>query len=455
MLEGIGNALKKATDKLANAIFLDKNLLDSIIRDLQRAMIEADVNILLVKQISDKIRKAAMDERIKDVDKKEHVIKLLHDELVAILGKYSPLEIKSTQNRFIFLGLYGAGKTTTIAKLGNYYQKRGKKVALVGLDVHRPAAKEQLVQLGEKNNLKTFVDFEETDAVKTYKKFKKDLEDFDIVLIDTAGRHSLDSELIEEIKAIGKEVVPTEVILVMQADIGQAAKNQAVEFMKALSITGVIITRMDSTAKAGGALTACAESKAGVYFVCNGEKINDIEEFNPERFLSRLLGMGDLESLVERVKSASGEKESEELQSRMLEGKISLEDVVSQAKSMNSVGGLDKIKSMIPGLGGAKISQEVLEEQQNKISKWEHIIKSLTPEERENPDLLLKETSRIRRVANGSGVNTSEVRSLLKQYKFLSDMIKENANKDFEKGFSQKDLQKMMRKIGKMGKFKF
>lgn len=455
MLEGIGNALKKATDKLANAIFLDKNLLDSIIRDLQRAMIEADVNILLVKQISDKIRKAAMDERIKEIDKKEHVIKLLHDELVEILGKYSPLEIKKGQNRILLLGLYGAGKTTTIAKLGNYYQKRGKKVALVGLDVHRPAAKEQLVQLGEKNNLKTFVNFEENNAVKTYNKFKKDLKDYDIVLIDSAGRHNLDSELIEEIKEIGKEVVPTEVILVMPADIGQSAKNQASEFLKALSITGVIITRMDSTAKAGGALTACAEIKAGVYFICTGEKINDIEEFNPERFLSRLLGMGDLESLIERVKSASGEKENEEMQSRMLEGKISLEDVVSQAKSMNSLGGLDKIKSMIPGLGGAKIPQGALEEQQNKISKWEHIIKSLTIEEKDNPDLLLKETSRIRRVAMGSGVNTSEVRALLKQYKFLSDMVKENANKDFEKGFSQKDLQKMMRKFGKMGKFKF
>jgi len=396
-----------------------------------------------------------MDERIKEIDKKEHVIKLLHDELVEILGKYSPLEIKKGQNRILLLGLYGAGKTTTIAKLGNYYQKRGKKVALVGLDVHRPAAKEQLVQLGEKNNLKTFVNFEENNAVKTYNKFKKDLKDYDIVLIDSAGRHNLDSELIEEIKEIGKEVVPTEVILVMPADIGQSAKNQASEFLKALSITGVIITRMDSTAKAGGALTACAEIKAGVYFICTGEKINDIEEFNPERFLSRLLGMGDLESLIERVKSASGEKENEEMQSRMLEGKISLEDVFSQAKSMNSLGGLDKIKSMIPGLGGAKIPQGALEEQQNKISKWEHIIKSLTIEEKDNPDLLLKETSRIRRVAMGSGVNTSEVRALLKQYKFLSDMVKENANKDFEKGFSQKDLQKMMRKFGKMGKFKF
>ena len=455
MLEGLGKALKKATDKVANAIFLDKNVLDSIIRDLQRAMIEADVNILLVKEISDKIRKGAMDERIKEIDKKEHVIKLLHDELVAILGKYKPLELKKEQNRIILLGLYGAGKTTAIAKLGNYYQKRGKKVALVGLDVHRPAAKEQLKQLGERNNLKVFVDMAENDAVKTYKNFKKELASYDLVLIDSAGRHSLDADLIKEIKALGKEINPTETILVMPADIGQAAKVQASEFQKALSITGVIITRMDSTAKAGGALTACSESKAGVYFICTGEKINDIEEFNPEAFLSRLLGMGDLASLIEKVKSVSGEKDNEEMQKRMLEGKISLDDVIEQVKSMNSLGGFDKIKSMIPGMGNAKIPEGAMEAQQEKISKWEHIVKSLTKAEKEDPEVLLKETTRIRRVAAGAGVHTSDVRALLKQYKMLSDMIKENANMDVEKGFSQRDMQKMMRKFGKMGKMKF
>jgi signal recognition particle subunit SRP54 len=455
MLEGLGKALKKATDKVANAIFLDKNVLDSIIRDLQRAMIEADINILLVKQISDKIRKEAMDERIKEIDKKEHIIKLLHDELVKILGEYKPLELKKGQNRILLLGLYGAGKTTTIAKLGNYFQKRGKKVALVGLDVHRPAAKEQLLQLGERNNLKVFVNLEENDTVKTYKNFKKELEKFDLVLIDTAGRHNLDKELIKEIEELGKTVNPTETILIMPADIGQAAKAQVDEFLKALSITGVIITRMDSTAKAGGALTACAETKSGIYFICNGEKINDIEEFNPDNFLSRLLGMGDLASLIEKVKSASGEKDSEEMQKRMLEGKISLDDVIEQVKSMNSIGGFDKIKSMIPGLGNAKIPEGAMESQQEKISKWEHIIKSLTKQEKEDPEILLKETSRIRRVATGAGVNTSEVRALLKQYKMLSDMIKENANMDLEKGFSQRDMQKMMRKFSKMGKIKF
>src|SRR4030042_4595857 len=251
MLEKLGEVIRKATDKIANAIFLNKDLVDSIVKDLQRALIEADVNVSLVKELSDKIRKTALDERIKGIEKKEHIIKLLHDELVNILGEYVQLKLKTGQNKILLLGLYGAGKTTTIAKLGNWYAKRGKKVALVGLDVHRPAAKEQLVQLAEKNNLTAFVDMKENDAIKTWKKLSKgkELQKFDLILIDTAGRHNLDKGLISDIKSLGKEVNPSETILVMPADIGQAAKKQAEDFKSALNITGVIITRMDSTAK--------------------------------------------------------------------------------------------------------------------------------------------------------------------------------------------------------------
>lgn len=225
MLEKLGNVLKKTTDKIANAIFLDKNLVDSIVRDLQRALIEADVNIVLVKQLSDKIKKAALDERIKQIDKKEHIIKLLHDELVKILGEKKELKLKKTQNRIMLLGLYGAGKTTTIAKLANYYAKRGSKVAMIGLDVHRPAAPEQLKQLAEKNKLTYFIEPKEKDPEKIYKKYEKQLKDYNLILIDTAGRHNLDKALVKEIKSLSKKIKPTETILVMPADIGQAAKK--------------------------------------------------------------------------------------------------------------------------------------------------------------------------------------------------------------------------------------
>ena len=339
MLEKLGAALKKATDKI---------LVDTIVRELQRALIEADVNIILVKELSEKLRKVAYDEKIKGIEKKEHLIKTLHDELIVILGDKKELKLKEKrQTKIMLVGLYASGKTTTVAKLGNYFQKRGRKTALVGLDVWRPAAKEQLIQLGEKNNLHVFTDLKEKNPVKIWKKYKSELERLDLVVIDTAGRHDLDKELIKEIETLNKEIKPDETILVMPGDIGQAAKNQAEKFSEALNITGVIITRMDSTAKGGGALSACAETESGVYFITTGEKINDIETFNPESFLSRLLGMGDLQTLIEKVKSVTDEKSQKKIEERIKEGKLTLEDVIEQVKGMNSLGGFEKLKSMV------------------------------------------------------------------------------------------------------------
>jgi len=456
MLEKLGAALKKATDKIANALFLDKDVVDSIVRDLQRALIEADVNVSLVKELSDKIKKEGMDERIKGIDKKEHLIKLLHNELLGILGENKQLKLSDKQNRIMLVGLYASGKTTTIAKLGNWFAKRGKKVALIGLDVHRPAAKEQLMQLGEKNGLTVFTDLEEKDALKIWKNAEPKLKTYDLVLIDTAGRHSLDKELVEEIKELDKKIKPTESILIMPADIGQAAKTQASEFKRAVNVSGVIITRMDSTAKAGGALTACAETKAPVYFITNGEKINDIEEFNPNAFLSRLLGLGDLNTLIEKIKSVTEEKNQKKIQKNLEEGKLTLEDVIEQVKSMNSLGGFDKIKSMIPGFSNinAKIPEGALESQEAKIARWEHIIKSMTQEEKDNPELLEKQTTRIGRIAKGAGVATSDVRSLLKQYKLLSEIVTSGgAGMDMSEGMSQKQMIKLAKKFGKKMRF--
>ena len=455
MLEKLGEVIRKATEKIANALFLDKDLVDSIIRDLQRALIEADVNVALVKELSDRIKKSALDERIKGIEKKEHIIKILHDELLAILGEHKQLKLTPGRNVILLLGLYGSGKTTTISKLGNYFAKRGNKVALLGLDVHRPAAQEQLKQLAERNKLNYFIDTEEKNPVKIWKRYEKQLKDYNLVLVDTAGRHTLDAELIKEIKSLEKEIKPTENILVIPADIGQAAKAQASQFKDSVNISGVIITRMDSTAKAGGALTACAETKAPVYFIGTGEKINDIEEFNPRSFLSRLLGMGDLETLIEKIKSVTEEKSQKKIQKNLEEGKLTLEDVIEQVKSMGNLGGFDKIKNMIPGLSGmkAKIPEGMLENQEAKISKWQHIIKSMTQEEKDNPELLEKQTSRIGRIANGAGVHTSDVRSLLKQYKLLNDMLKSGSTADLSQGISQKQLQKFAKKFGKKMRF--
>lgn len=451
MFEKLSSALKKATDKIANAIFLDKNIVESIIKDLQRALIEADVNVLLVKQLSEKIRKSAYDERIKGIEKKEHLIKLLHDELLKILGgekREFKLEKGKTQ-KIMLLGLYGAGKTTLTARLANYYNKRGFKTAMLGLDVHRPAAPEQLEQLGERNKLAVFIDKQEKNPVKIWKKFADELKKYDLIFIDTAGRDALDKELIDEIKKLGHELKPDYTILVMPADIGQTAKTQASKFQEALSINGVIITRMDSTAKGGGALTACSETKAPVFFITTGEHINDIESFSPESFLSRLLGMGDLQSLIEKVSSVVDEKKQKKMLASLEKGKFTMLDLLEQLKSMEGIGSFSKLKSLIPGLS-TKIPDEMLGNQEEKLKKWKFAISSMTKEEIENPGIIEKSSSRMQRIAKGSGVHTSDVRALLKQYKMISEFIKSGDMSGMESGqISQKQMMKLAKKFGR------
>jgi signal recognition particle subunit SRP54 len=453
MLDKLSNTLKKATDKIANAVFLDKKLVDSIVKELQRSLIEADVNVQLVLELTKKIKKAALDERIKGIEKKEHLIKLLHDELIRILGTKRELTL-SKSNKIMLVGLYGSGKTTTISKLASYFSKRGKKVAAIGLDVHRPAAPEQLKQLGDKIKIPVFINKKEKDPEKIYNEFKSKLSEFDLILIDTAGRDALEDSLIKEIKSLDKLIKPTETLLVMPADIGQAAKSQAEKFKEALNITGVIISRMDSTAKAGGALTACAEVKAPVVFIGTGEKPSDLETFDPESFLSRLLGMGDLKTLMEKIHSVTDKKQIEQTQKNLEEGKFTLRDLQSQLESMESLGSMDKILSLIPGLGKAKdkIPEGQLETQQEKVKRFKHAINSMTTEEIENPEILEKQTSRIQRIAKGSGTSTSDIRSLIKQYKMLKEMIKSQSSLT-EGKLDQKTMMKMAKKFGKKMKF--
>jgi len=348
------------------------------------------------------------------------------------------------------LGLYGSGKSTTCQKIALYYSKRGRKPCLLGLDVHRPAAPEQLEQLGKKIKIPVFIDKKEKDPIKIYKKFKPELEIYDLVIVDTAGRHTLDKELISEIKELEKEISPDYVLLVMPADIGQAAKKQASEFQKACNINGVIITRMDSSAKGGGALTACNETKASVLFIGTGEKMHDLETFIPQSFISRMLGLGDLESLVEKVKTATSLDEKK-LKKKLEEGKFDLRDLQEQLKSMKSLGSLSKITELIPGLGKAKIPENILGAQEDKIKKWNHAIDSMTEEEIANPELLEKQTSRLQRIAKGSGTSTADIRQLLKQFKLLKEITSggDLSEIDPSQGLNQKQMQKLAKKFGK------
>ncbi|MFA7707330.1 MAG: signal recognition particle receptor subunit alpha [Candidatus Pacearchaeota archaeon] len=454
MFESISSALKKGFDKIAGAIFLDSKTIESVVKDLQRALIQADVNVHLVKELGDKIKKEAENEKIKGVERKEHLTKILHDEILNLIGgEKKELDIKKgKQSKIMLLGLYGAGKTTTTSKLAQYYQKRGFKTAIIGLDVHRPAASDQLEQLGVQNKIKIFTDKIEKNALKLYKKFEKELDDYELIIIDTAGRHDLDKELVKEITELNKLIKPDYKLLTIQADIGQAAKNQAEQFQKAVNINGVIITRMDSTAKAGGALTACKETNAPVYFIGTGEKASDLETFNPKSFISRMLGLGDLEGLLEKVNSAVDEKTQKKLKEKLEQGNFNLRDLQTQLKSMSSMGSLSKIAEMIPGLGKAKLPENLLGTQEDKIKKWNHAIDSMTEEEINNPEIIEKQTTRLGRIAKGSGTTTAEIRQLIKQYRLLKEMTQGTAgisDIDPSQGLDQKQMMKLAKKFGK------
>jgi signal recognition particle subunit SRP54 len=454
MLEGITDAIKNSVKKITNSLFIDKKLVDAIIKDIQRALIEADVNVELVFSISENIKRLALDESIKGVDKKEQLIKLIYDQLKLIAGEGKEIQIKNN-TRVLLLGLYGSGKTTTISKLAFYYAKRGKKVCVLGLDTQRPAAMTQLETMAEKAKVQAFVDKKEKDPLKIIKKYEKELEKYDLVLIDTAGRDALNSELTKEIKNIEKKIKPDYRILVIPADIGQSAKKQASEFQKALSIDGVIITRMDGTARAGGALTACAETKAQIFFIGTGEKIHEIETFDSDAFISRLLGMGDLKGLIEKVHSVMDEKQQQNIEDRLKEGKFTLHDLCQQLESMNQLGSMDKIMGMIPGFSGAKIPKEALQKQEDKMKRWKYAINSMTKQEIENPELLDKQTTRIQRVAKGSGTTTSEIRELLKQYKMMNELVKSQSSmQGLQEGkMDKKTMMKLARQF--KGKVKF
>ena len=455
IIDKLGSVLKKVTDKIASAVFIDKKLIDSIVKDLQKALIQADVNVSLVKELSDKIRKEA-EKKVKGIEKKEHIISLLHAELLDMLGgRKKELQLEKGKNqKIMLLGLYGSGKTTTIAKLANYYQKRGFKTCMLGLDVHRPAAPEQLEQLAREHKLKVFIDKKEKNPKKIYSKFKNELKKYDLVFIDTAGRDALDKELIKEIKEISETISPDYSLLTITADIGQAARKQASEFKKSLNISGVIITRMDSSAKGGGALTACNEADAGVFLITTGEKINDLETFSAERFISRILGMGDLETLIEKVKSVTDKGQEKKFKERLKEGKFTMDDLYEQLKSVQNLGPLGKITELIPGFRKMKekIPEELLGKQEDRLKRFKFCIQSMTQEEKENPELLEKQTSRIQRIARGSGNSTADVRALIKQYKLLKDFITMGDSADLSKGqagLSQKQLMKLAKKFGR------
>ena len=409
-------ALKEVARKIIGSTTVDKKFVEEIVKDIQRALIKADVNIKQVKEISEAIKKRALSEEVPDYfDAREHVLKIVYEELLKGVGEGIDIPLKKA--RIMLVGLQGSGKTTTAVKLAKYFKDRGLKAAVVAGDTWRPAAFEQLKQLADAHSV-AFYGYKGLKAVEVVKKALEVAKE-EVVIIDTAGRHALEKELIDEMIEIARIANPDYKFLVIDAAIGQLASKEAKAFHDAIGISGIIITKFDGTAKGGGALSAAREIGIPIAFIGTGEKIEDFEKFDPASFVSRLLGMGDLKSLLEKVERVAKEEEIDA--EAFLKGTFTLKDIYKQIEAMNKLGPLKKILEMIPMLG-LKIGDEVMEMTQEKMKKFKVIMDSMTEEEVLNPKII--DSSRIRRIAIGSGTTPQDVRELLKYYETVRNVMK-------------------------------
>ena len=449
-MDNLGSKLRETLKNITKSIFIDKKLINELVKDIQRALLSADVNVKLVFDLTERIKKRALEEKEpKGVDKKTHIVNIVYEELVNFLGKEEKGIIieKKKPFKIMMTGLYGSGKTTSIGKLANYYKKRGHKIAAIGLDVHRPAAPLQLKQLCDSINVDCFINQKEKNPLKILKEYEKEFQNYDILIIDTAGRDALSDDLLKEIKDLYDYIKPDENLLVISADVGQAAQKQAEAFHENARITGVVITKMDGTAKAGGALSACSITNAKIKFIGVGEKIDDLELYDPEGFVSRLLGMGNLKALLEKAKEAITEEDAKDMGEKFIKGDFNLIDLYKQMEAMSKMGPLGKIMEMVPGFGSLEMPKDLLKVQEGKLKKWKFIIDSSTKEELENPDLIGR--SRIDRIAKGSGTTSKEVRELLKQYRMGKRVMKTFGGK----AGKPKDINKIMKQFkGKLPK---
>ncbi|MBE6513688.1 MAG: signal recognition particle protein [Thermoplasmata archaeon] len=420
VMEGLGKSLRNVLGRIGGASSVDDELIKDICKDLQRALLEADVNVQLVLDLTNRVKDRATNEPpAAGRSLKDHITQIIYQELVRLVDNGEGLELKP--QTIMMVGLYGQGKTTTTGKLALYFSKKGFSVGLIGADVYRPAALDQLKQLGEKVGVEVYGEPGESDAAGIAKRGMEHFKDKKIVIIDTSGRHALEDDLIQEIKDIAAVTKPEERILVLDSQVGQQAGPQAQAFHEAVGVTGVILTKMDGTAKGGGAISAISKTNARIVFLGTGEHIRDLEPFDAKKFISRLLGMGDLSSLVQLASEEIDDQEAAERVGRaIMSGKFTLNDMYYQMAAVGKMGTLDKIMSMIPGMSNMEDKID-FEASQKRLEVFRTIMDSMTNEEKEDPSII--KSRRIERIADGSGVTPHDVRELLKQYNQSKKMM--------------------------------
>lgn len=435
MFESLTEKLENAINKIKGYGTITEDNISDAMREVRLALLEADVNYKVVKEFTNKVKEKALGEEVKKSLKPGDVfLKILKDELLELLGDgNSSLDLSSNPSIIMLVGLQGSGKTTTIGKLANLLRKKkSKKPLLIAADVYRPAAIDQLKQLGRELNIEVYEEGQ-NDAVKitengvNYAKEKG----YDLVLIDTAGRLHVDEKLMDELKSINEKVNPSEIILVIDAMIGQDAINVINGFNDKLPLTGTILTKMDGDTKGGVALSARHLTGVPIKFIGTSEKLDGLTEFEPERMVSRILGNGDIMSIIEKAESVIDEKEAISTAKKIQAGKMDLEDFLSQLKQIKKLGPLENLLKLLPG--ARKMGLNNINIDPKQFARLEAIISSMTIKERKNPDII--KSSRKQRIANGSGTSVQEVNKLLNQFDQMKKMMKMMKNGNFKMPF--------------------
>jgi len=432
VLDSLKTNLRAAIKKLVSSSGVDEELIKELSKDVQRALLQSDVNVRLVLEITKKLEERSLNESPPPgLSRKDHIVKILYDELAKLLGNETEFSFKPDRlNKVLMVGIQGSGKTTITAKLAKFLTKQGYKVGAIGADTFRPGALVQLRTMCDKANVEVYGDENNKDSPQLVKKGLKHFENsnLDIILIDTAGRHKEEQELLDEMKQINKAAEPDLVLLVIDGTIGQQCFNQADAFHKIVPVGGIIITKLDSSAKGGGALAASAATGAQIMYIGTGERIDDLEQFAPTRFVGRLLGMGDVKAVLELAKRLESEADEVRLK-RISSGKMNMEDFFYQLEEVTKVGSLQGLLDSMPGFSGM-VKEDQLEQMEGRVQKWRYIIQSMTKKEKADPDLL--NSSRIKRIARGSGWPEHEVKELIKNYKNSKNMMKASKGRQMQ-----------------------